>query len=298
MNEQEAIDLYTAALRHLGIGRGDIVYLAVDMARLPLPAYPAKLNREAIRAREQRWCAFVLERLQETIGPEGTLIAPTFFYSYARSNGPYIHEESPSETGPFTEYFRTLPEARRSLHPIYSVAAIGPLASEIADGIVGKSAFGAMSVFGRLTRYPIKFLFLGASVGESLTHAHHLEHMYGCNHRYHMVFNTPVSMGGHEIPGPWLCFMRYLGTPVRADVFPLERRLRERGVLVEWPDWPHPMQMVTIEDAERIGYEMLAEAPWSFTREPVEIHMESPGKAPHPALQTAVRFHPDPEERP
>lgn len=289
MNETEARAALRGILVTLGIERGDTVYLGIDMARAPLPKYPATFSPAGIRDREERWCQFVLGVLLDAIGPQGTLLAPSFSYAYAREGKPYYHETSPSETGPFTEYLRTRPGAVRSFHPLNSVSGVGVHAHAILDD-VGRAGYGALSPFARLGGYRTKFLCLGSPLGISLTHAHHLEHMYGVNHMYHKVYTVPAYRDGKPVPGPWLCFVRYLGADIEPGIGNLERRLRAMGLLKEIRFSGHPMQCVEATDAEREGYAMLKEDPCAFLEETIEVHVEAPGAAPQPTCARAVHL--------
>ncbi|MBF0283623.1 MAG: AAC(3) family N-acetyltransferase [Magnetococcales bacterium] len=281
MDESEARGVWSAILAELGIGRGDVVYLGVDMGRLPLPAYAAPLTREGMRQREAVWRAFLLAVLQEALGPEGTILAPAFSYDYARRGTPFHLESSPSEVGPFTEFLRQQPEAARSLHPIFSVCGVGRQARAILDN-VGKSAFGGRSPFMRLKDHDAKFLCLGASFAASNTYIHHVEQLYGVNHMFTKAYHAPVFRGGVEMPGPWLAFVRYLGAGIEIDFHPFEARLRSEGALRESGRWNRPMQCVSVHEVDRVGGRMLEENPWAFVRYPVEVRMEHDPEAPAP----------------
>lgn len=291
MNEAQATDIFIQILDDLGIETGDVVYLGVDMAKVPLPKYPAELSVEGHKERARKWCEFLLGILMDRVGIEGSILAPAFTYAYAARREPYIHEASPSETGPFTEYMRTLPEARRSLHPVHSVVGVGGQAGKILDGPLGKAAYGARSVFACLEQHNTKFLCLGASLGQSITYVHHLEQCYGVNHRYTKLFNTPVYKDGEEVPGPWLCFMRYLGVAVEANLPPLEERMRKDKTLRVSERWDYPMQCAHIDDVARTGYAMLEENCWAFSHNEIEVHIESRESSPNPAIRLAARFH-------
>ena len=287
--EAEARSALGAVLRSVGVERGDTLYLGVDMARVILPRYPAALDRESMRARAEKWCAFLLSVLLDAVGPDGTLLAPTFTYAYARLGTPYEHETSPSETGPFTEHLRRQPSAVRSLHPLNSIAGLGRRAREIL-GDTGRAGYGARSPFARLAANETKFLFLGANLGIALTHAHHLEHMYGVNHMYHKLYRFPVRKDGMEVPGPWLCFVRYLGVGIEPRIGALEERLRSRGLLAEAGPLETPVQLARCADVEAIGYQMLDENPAAFLTNPVDIQVADPGAAQTPAGPDFVRF--------
>ena len=69
MTEAEATRAVAAILGNLGAGPGDLIYLGIDMGRLPLPTYPAEIDRDSIRERERRWCAPVWD---QGIGLDGS----------------------------------------------------------------------------------------------------------------------------------------------------------------------------------------------------------------------------------
>ncbi len=289
MTEAEARDQLRDILAALEVRRGDTVYLGIDMGHVPLPGYSAELTRDAIRAREEKWCAFVLQVLREALGPEGTLLVATFTYSYAGQSVPFVLEESPSEVGPFTEYFRRQPDTIRSLHPLHSISGVGRHAHAILDN-VGKAEYGAMSPYARLGEYGTKLLCLGAPLAASITYVHHLEQTYGINHRYTKAINTPVYRNGERVPGPWLCFMRYLGVATMPRHEHIEERLRAEGVLREATIDAHPMQCVDVHDVDRIGYAMLVENPCAFLERSVEVRLDESEVAAAPVADSVVRF--------
>ncbi|MGE0278490.1 MAG: AAC(3) family N-acetyltransferase [Alphaproteobacteria bacterium] len=288
MTEQEAREAFKRIFRDLDVEHGDTLYLGIDVGRVPLPKYQAALTREAIRARERKWCEFIYECLREAIGGEGTLLVPTFTYAYA-GGAPYINEETPSETGPFTEYVRTLPGSVRSLHPIHSIAGIGPKAGIILDN-VGKAAYGAMSPYARFTNENVKFLCLGTSIGESLTYVHHLEHIYGSNHRYHKVFDTSVSRHGRAIDGPWLCYLRYFGVAAKPRIANIEDELRSQGVLAESREGGGVNQLAKASDVDRVGLAMLTKNPCAFVSEDVRVYLDETATKSEPSVGRDIRF--------
>jgi aminoglycoside 3-N-acetyltransferase len=289
LDEAQAKSALIEILEALGISRGDVIYLGCDMSRIPLPLIPAALNRSAIRAREDRWCEFLFAHLMDALGPDGTLLVPTFSYDYAGKGEPYVHETTPSQTGPFTEYVRQLPDAFRSLHPIHSVTGIGRHAHEILDN-VGRAAYGAMSAFGRLARFDTSFVCLGTTIGNSLTYVHHLEQVYGSNHRYNKVFKTPVLRGGVEIPGPWLGYVRYLGVAARPWIENIENELRVARCLREAPLDSHPNQRAHVADVDRIGLSMLTRDPWAFLTAPAYVLIDEAATSQSPSAGPAVEF--------
>ena len=268
--------LFSTLREDLGVERGDVIYLGVEMGKVPLPSISAPLTREGIRERERKWSEFLLDVLLEVLGPEGTLLVPTFSYDYARRGITYQHETTPSELGPFTEFFRLTKGVHRCLHPVNSVAGIGPKTPEILHNL-GLAAYGPRSAFGKLRQVGCKFLCLGVPLSRSCTYAHHMEQVYGVNHMYNKLFNTPVFLGGIKQPGPWLCSVRFLGIGIEAKIDDLETALRSECLLKESFRWKYPMQLVHVDDVEKIGFRMLDKDPCAWLEEPIEVHIEAPG---------------------
>lgn len=101
------------------------------------------------------------ETIRNVIGKQGTIIVPTFSYSW--TNGKvFVLNQSPSAMGIFSEFIRNLNTSVRSLHPLFSVCAIGPMAEEFVLNI-DKTSYGKNSPFGKMHRYNVKQLMLGTS---------------------------------------------------------------------------------------------------------------------------------------
>ncbi len=76
-----------------------------------------------------------LEAILEVIGPEGTLIVPTFNFGFAKGE-PYDPLTTPSVgMGAFSEFVRRLPGALRTSHPMQSIAVVGRWAADLAGAI-------------------------------------------------------------------------------------------------------------------------------------------------------------------
>ena len=82
---------------------------------------------------------------------------------------------TPSNLGKIPEAFRRHPEARRSLHPTHSIAAIGEMAATfIADHQLARSSFGKGSPMAKLLDADGYLLGLGTDLGK-VTFYHCLE---------------------------------------------------------------------------------------------------------------------------
>ncbi len=79
-------------------------------------------------------CAALAEAILARIAPGGTLVVPTFTYSFP-SRAVFDVEETGSKMGLFAEWVRRHPDARRSADPCYSVAALGARAEELTRAV-------------------------------------------------------------------------------------------------------------------------------------------------------------------
>ncbi len=115
----------------------------------------------------------VVNALREVIvgKREGTLAVPTFTMAGGmadtlRAGILFDVQHTPSGTGWITEIVRRQQDARRSLHPTHSVAAVGPRAAWLVDAHHRESgAFGPSSPFGRLVECGGYILGLGIDLG-------------------------------------------------------------------------------------------------------------------------------------
>ncbi|NPV06744.1 MAG: AAC(3) family N-acetyltransferase [Anaerolineae bacterium] len=136
----------------------------------------------------------VIQGLLQAVGPEGTVVFPTLTGSaeLGPDNPPYFDvRQTPCWTGRIPEVARQHPEARRSLHPTHSVAAIGPGTAELLEGHeLSPTPCGPDTPFGRLVRSDSGYVvFLGVGL-QCNTTFHHAEEVAGVT--YHMQ-QEPVT---------------------------------------------------------------------------------------------------------
>ena len=74
--------------------------------------------------------------LEEILGEDGTLVVPTFNYSFTQGDV-FDIRHSPSSVCVISEYFRNRTGVVRSSDPIFSVAAKGRHANRFADSNSG-----------------------------------------------------------------------------------------------------------------------------------------------------------------
>lgn len=209
------------ALRRVGATAGSVLFIHADLAALgpavPPPARPRLL----------------LDVLREVVGPEGTLLVPTYTFSFCRGRT-YDAGQTPTEGGPwspsadFLEYFRAQPGVVRSADPIHSVAGQGPRARALLDGVPA-TCFGDGCVFERLVSEGALVVLVGLPLVEA-TLRHHTEERLGVPFRFRKLFTGSVRAGDEVRRQGWVYSVRLLAANGAPDGTRLEARAREEGV--------------------------------------------------------------------
>ncbi|MBN2004309.1 MAG: AAC(3) family N-acetyltransferase [Anaerolineae bacterium] len=174
MRERIAADLLT-----LGVQPGGA--LLVHSSFRALGPVPAGLE-EAIQG------------LLLALGAQGTLLFPALTYERVTPQNPVFDvRRTRSDVGALSEYFRTRPGTRRSLHPTHSVCAVGPLAGDLLDAHrLDATPCGAHSPFRRLCDVGGQILMLGCGLKPN-TSMHAIEelveppYLYGPQFVYRLI---------------------------------------------------------------------------------------------------------------
>ena len=148
-----------ADLEHLGVHRGGCLIVHSSFKALSL--------REAAPVD-------VIRTFLEALGDQGTLMMPTFTYSFAGIYGvePFNPLTNPGRgNGVLSETLRRYVGALRSAQPAYSVAAIGKWAQQLVQGKEKASMLGIGSSFHEAYELGAKILLLGVgNAANSMLH--------------------------------------------------------------------------------------------------------------------------------
>lgn len=127
----------------------------------------------------------ILLLLEEIIGPEGTLMMPSF--PGHLNNGPYIFDvrKAPARTGLLCELFRRRSGVIRSLNPAHSICGIGPMAEELlSEHHLSPFTCGRKSPFVKIAEHGGQILGLGLPPG------------------YTTFFHAPEDIDPEKFPRP------------------------------------------------------------------------------------------------
>jgi aminoglycoside 3-N-acetyltransferase len=208
-----------ACLASLGVAPGDTILLHSDA--MVVAQYPGLGNSAGIE--------FLLDCLEEALGPDGTLVLPTFTYSSTRGE-PFDPASTPSAVGMVTELFRRRPGTIRTSDPIFSVAAHGPKAARYGQ-IATDECFGTQSIWGQLYREDALIVGLGCSLDRA-TFVHFVERLWGVDYRFDKLFVGPqVAPDGTSRPVTMRYYVRDLDRRTEANLARLGRRLLSEGAM-------------------------------------------------------------------
>ena len=209
---------FLEALSRLGVVSGDTIFVHSDMTVFGKPE---------LRDPNTLLSALV-EIFKQSVGPEGTVIMPTFTYSFGERE-PFDREHSKSMVGSLTEFFRRQPDVARTLHPMHSVAVWGKGAPDVLH--IGKDTFGEHTVFAHLRAVKGKIILFGVDLN-ACTFLHHVEQMHAVPYRFMKTFRGTIVDQGSSYEDTCTYFARELGGADN-DMERIGSPLRERGVLRE-----------------------------------------------------------------
>ena len=237
----------TTCLKALGIVSGDglLVHSAVQFLGRPVGGL-----------------RMYLDTIREIISPDGTLVVPTFNFGFARGES-FDPRSTPSpEMGVFSEFVRQLPEARRTIHPLQSIAVVGRYRDDLTVRDTA-SAFDAGSAFERMLELDFKLLLLGAS-SRAVAMFHYCEQRANVPYRYWKDFTGAVRTPEGWQTRTYRMFARDLELDPVLTIDPVVAYLQSLG---QWRSQPLNYGQVTVcnlRDFVVAADKFLAEDPWAL----------------------------------
>jgi aminoglycoside 3-N-acetyltransferase len=186
------------AYEQLGIGSGDLIYVAGNLLNLGFP--PVTSREEILRLHH--------DALRAAVGESGTLVVPTYTFSLCNTDKVFDVDATPSEVGPITEYIRLQPGAVRQFHPFSSKTAVGPLARDLCADC-SRHANGGETPFPRMCDANCKIVSIGLEPARVCSVVHHVELEMGVPYRYVKEFQQPVVRNGKIGIEPFYLYVVY-----------------------------------------------------------------------------------------
>jgi aminoglycoside N3'-acetyltransferase len=191
-----------------------------------------------------------------------TIAVPTFTFAFARGE-PYDPQASPSQgMGALSEYVRALPQARRTPHPLQSIAVVGQHAEDLAR-LDTPSAFDPGSAFERMLELDFKLLLLGADI-QAVSMLHYSEQRADVPYRYWKEFRGQVRMEAGWETRTYRMFARYLEADPRIELYPVQAVLQSRHQWASVNLNYGQISLCRLADFVTVVDEFLNSDPWSL----------------------------------
>lgn len=259
---------YLAARRRLDplavalYGKFDAVDLKVHLEQRIGHGYEILMVHSSVNHMQPMFSGSPLElvrMLMDFVGPTRTLVMPTFYFGDPKVGGAlktlrqkprFDIRRTPSQMGLATELFRRMPGVISSRHPVYRVAAFGPLAADLVAGHErAKAPAGLGSPFEYMALHETCVIGIGKPI-QVMTQAHHTEGAMGREFPVPYTEGEPFTVtlvdGSQEVPFQ----MRSRDYAGRFDIWRL-RKLLKPGTMQEWRFHHVPMFSARAGDVSR-----------------------------------------------
>jgi len=175
---------YTEFFKAFPIEAGDVVYISSDLRKL---VYQARKHKEQFHA--QRF----LDGLKERVGPEGTILIPTFNHDL-KDHAAFDRQRTVPITGSLSVEALKDPSFARTVNPMHSFAVWGRYRSELLQ-LENISSFGKDSPFEWLYTHRAKLIGIDVDLQQSLTYAHYAEEEAGVWYRRQRWYTVTYTDG-------------------------------------------------------------------------------------------------------
>lgn len=173
------------ALNKIGINKGDNIFLHSNIGFFG--------QMEGVKSADEL-CENFISVLKECVGETGTIVLPTFSYSFCHGEI-FNPEKAKSDCGMLTDYAYAKSDFIRSLDPNFSIAAWGDNAIYYTDNPTNES-FGRGCFWERFLSTDGKIIFFNMDC--SATFIHYVEKVCNVSYRYNKAFNGTVELPNGE----------------------------------------------------------------------------------------------------
>ena len=137
--------------------------------------------------------SIILNSLKNVMGKNYTIFSPSASMNLCNTKFVFDLKKTPSyQMGPLAEFIRTQKNSTRSLHPFWSISALGKN-SKILNNISNHSyAYG--SPWSKMLDLDTTQLNLGVHPSRAVTLIHHVETICGVPYRFSKKFNCKIMI--------------------------------------------------------------------------------------------------------
>lgn len=213
-----------ASLRRSGIDEGDTVFFTTGLGMVGMPP-PEVKNQDELNA-------LFFRAMKEAVGEEGTILIPTYSYTFGKSKASELAvfdpRSTPAEIGPFPNFFLRQEGVVRSLDPMMSVAGVGKRACEFLERNLNTS-YGEGSFFSKLAKSDAKCCSIG--LGPNWTpFIHYADWLYRVPFRFDKLFYGAIKEGEELRKTAWLYSVRIMADESYPDAHKAGRAAEDAGI--------------------------------------------------------------------
>lgn len=261
-------------LKKIGIKKKDTVYLGVNLGEA-FKFYKDEIFKNNSLNQLKEICSnLILQSIKEIIGPEGTIICPTFSFDFIETKVFNI-QRSKSTLGYFENFFLRQKNVVRSKHPIYSISIIGK--NKKITEPCGKFSFGMNSPFSNFLNYNVKFLNIGIKWIDTCTYLHHIEHLNGINHRFYKPTKGKINFGGKTKTNVFYNPVRFMKLNSNKAEYKIEKHIMKSKILKEAKNKIY-CSSLNVKDIHNLTLKILQKKPSYFMSKNVNIFIDKKDK--------------------
>lgn len=215
---------YREIAKAIGLKKGEAVYLSSDILSL---AWAAKINGECFDMDG------LIDCFQEQITMEGTLLIPTFHFSFS-NQGIYDYCRTPSAAGALGNAALKRKDFKRTAHPMHSFSVWGK-GQEVLCSMQNLNSFGEDSPFAYMHKNHVIQVMLGTDYQRSMTFVHYVENMANVPYRFYKEFTGEyVDEKGIKSVRTYQYPARYLELGSVEKFNRIGKRLEEKEIVQEF----------------------------------------------------------------
>lgn len=232
------------ALEGLGVGQGDLLYVASDATRLLVSAVRVGYRTPAER---DAFLHSFIDELKDVVGETGTLLFPVFTWDFCRGKG-FDRRSSLGEVGSLNNWIlANRPDFTRTQHPLYSFMVWGAQAETLA-AMDNVDSWGEDSPFAYLHHNNGKLLLFSVSLQRGFTFMHYVGRSVRVPYRYMKAFRGEyIDTDGTADERVYTMYVRDLA--IESEEYEPDEWLLDAGVMAERVVDDMPLRVVDLPRA-------------------------------------------------
>jgi len=207
------------SLRKVGLKKGDTILICPQLYTF------GKLHGAVSN---KKYYKIFFNTIKSIVGLNGTICINSYSFQTTRHGKNFYLEKTKCTSGEFSEYIRGLKGSSRSMHPSFSVSAIGKNKKKICSNN-SNTNYGYNSPYDQMLKLNAKVLNLGMEPGYN-PYQHVAEFLYGVPYLYNKLLNVKCFKRGKKINKQFFSHVRYLDLKWNYDMKIINKKLKENKI--------------------------------------------------------------------